>query len=289
MPTKWLSYYIFLEPPYEPCLTELVYPLTKKLQQMNQISQFFYIRYREGGHHIRLRCKPKREQNRYLTSQIIEDSIKQYQNQTRLVSSYRQQEYIPEVVRYGGLHAIELAHKQFYLSSHVILDYFLKQSPEPSYGNKLAFATLLHLISVLVFETVDHARFSEYLIACYTKTNDTTADKSMIVLAQNQAQQKLPFYHQIISTMFSTQQFESVLLRQWLDGSKQIHNSLIKRNLEKKLSFNHSHSLSNPVWLIQANYFHMTNNRLGIVNKDETFICYVIHYLLKLGHYEFKQ
>jgi thiopeptide-type bacteriocin biosynthesis protein len=56
--TNWLSYHIFYSGNLDRCLIEGVRPLVNRLRSANAIEQWFFIRYWNGGPHIRLRLSP---------------------------------------------------------------------------------------------------------------------------------------------------------------------------------------------------------------------------------------
>src|SRR5436305_14007568 len=51
----WQAYHFFYQGSLDRLLGELVYPLVQSLWQAGKIESFFFVRYRLGGPHIRLR------------------------------------------------------------------------------------------------------------------------------------------------------------------------------------------------------------------------------------------
>src|SRR3954471_22010894 len=60
-PSEWASYHLFYHQPGDRLLLRLVLPFVRELRRRGRISRFFFIRYGEGGPHVRLRllCAPQ--------------------------------------------------------------------------------------------------------------------------------------------------------------------------------------------------------------------------------------
>jgi len=80
-------------------------------------------------------------------------------------------------------------------------------------------------------------------------------------------------------------EFEQNWLNKWINRMSIISNNLIDAQINQKLVFP-QWIRTNPIlnisdekrmrWFILESYVHMTNNRLGILNRDEAFLAYLI-------------
>ena len=127
---NWISLHLFYTD-LNPLLKDAVRPLISNLRKQCLIEQYFFIRYREGGPHIRLRLLVK-ICNEEIVRQIATSFLNEYFNQN---PSYRYKgdlpmypnnsvqfiEYVPETERYGGKHALKIAEEHFQTSSETVL------------------------------------------------------------------------------------------------------------------------------------------------------------------------
>lgn len=71
---KWLSFYIFLPAMDNVFLTEHLPEIIYQLRKEKLIRRFFFIRYGEGGYHIRLRILPKKsDDGKFIEKKIREN------------------------------------------------------------------------------------------------------------------------------------------------------------------------------------------------------------------------
>lgn len=57
---EWVSAHVFYSDDLDPLLVEAVAPLVRELTDRALIDGFFFLRYWDGGYHLRLRCRPSR-------------------------------------------------------------------------------------------------------------------------------------------------------------------------------------------------------------------------------------
>ncbi len=96
-------------------LAEAIYPLAKKLIDTNTISQWFFIRYNEGGNHIRLRFKINSITSTVNVNNQVLIALKKY-IQNNNVTNLQHEIYKPEIERYG-INTISFAEQFFYFNS----------------------------------------------------------------------------------------------------------------------------------------------------------------------------
>lgn len=152
----WISSYIFYDPQkIDFLLLKGVYPFVMDLN-----NNFFFIRYRANGSHIRLRIKAKNHDDkitikRNLTS-YFDGWFKKFPSEREEPeyvkagkyywypnNSIHYVEYVPEIDRYGGNLGIHIAEEHFEFSSKTVLE-LLDQTADLNYNKKLAFSLILN-------------------------------------------------------------------------------------------------------------------------------------------------
>ncbi len=152
--STWLSLHCFLRSAPEDVdafLTESVAPLLDGLVADGEATGWFYIRYDEGGHHLRIRVRgvPKaraaslpaglaRSAGRLPVADFVRGQAEH--------AEVRVERYVPETARYGGPEALPVAEEVFVLSSRVAVR-AVRDTPRGSarlaLGIDLAHATAL--------------------------------------------------------------------------------------------------------------------------------------------------
>ncbi len=103
-------------------LTNVIHPLTKQLLKQNIICQWFFIRYSDPKHHIRLRMKLNSEMSINDISSKVKFHINAYVA-SGMISKIQLDTYNRELERYRP-ETIEQAEELFFYDSELILDLF---------------------------------------------------------------------------------------------------------------------------------------------------------------------
>ncbi len=267
MKTSWLSIHLFYED-LNLILINGVFPFIDKMRQEKKINQYFFIRYSEGGSHVRLRLKTNEKQTVKADCQAYFSLFfKQNASQRSFHlphyypnNSLQFIDYEPELERYGGSEKIGIAEEYFQFSSEIIQS-LMCQNDSFEYEAAMGWAIQLHVIfakavnlskkdSLLFFEQY-YKNWSKLL----PKTNlaidkEIEGNRGVITFIQN-------LWENIDDTIV----FEDDIFQKWYDGNKKL--------IASKDYFNYYNS-----------YIHMTNNRLGLYNQDETWIAKLIYYAL---------
>ena len=162
----WLSSHLFYEGSLDIFLVKAVLPVVDNLFREGLASQFFFIRYWEGGQHIRLRVKGEAEKfisdikpqieahfGKYYEehpssrSKLIQLSENSKQRHFFPNNSVQFIEYQPEIKRYGGIKGVDIAENQFEASSKVVLA-LMKDNDKWCYERAVGTAVQLHLLFV---------------------------------------------------------------------------------------------------------------------------------------------
>ena len=181
---QWLSAHIFYHEEHDRLITEAISPLLEKLMGNKWIKKYFFIRYWEGGPHIRLRVLVSGDQVKGVKSIIEKDLgtyllkspakksidkstlmilMKPYQNfESKTQESIKVYpnnsiefiEYIPEYDRYGGKTGIEFAEYFFHYSSEFNIE--LLKKLKSSKKDRKIIALRMMLLAALAWEIKPH-------------------------------------------------------------------------------------------------------------------------------------
>jgi thiopeptide-type bacteriocin biosynthesis protein len=214
--------------------------------------------------------------------------------------------YEPEVERYGGSTAILVAEKQFEISSNAVLA-VIEESKQWDYDRALGAAIQLHLgfAFSLGMDLKEAAAFYSRISALWfsrayiyeknitpeelKKRRDTTTR----AFEDNFSKQKsvlVPYFNTLWKAFTGNVEFEQEWLNQWLTDMAAIRKRLKDMQTRGELVFPSRSNLQplkdipesrQQLWGILESYVHMTNNRLGILNRDEAFLGYLIKESLK--------
>jgi len=210
----WHSYYLFRPRPHERFLVDELKPFIDSLRP----DAFFFIRYNVPADHIRLRLKSDRH-GRVL--EVFPDA--------QIV------EYVPEVERYVHM---ELAERQFELSSHAVLDAMSR--PGWTYDMALSVAMRMHVDLAEAF-ALDARSFFRKTTKRFLRVPAAPRDR------EAEARRLAEFDERPLEAAPRD-------LR-WLDAMRAIARDFGNTELNAIQSL-----------------VHMTNNRLGIRYFDEAFI-----------------
>lgn len=260
MQTKWLSAYIFSTTGLNRVLCEQVAPFLQAVYSYLQTpAPYFFIRYGEGGPHIRLRL------------QVLEEDETTVR---KILNEHTQAQYIPyiqEVERYGNATTIALAEQQFYLCS----DYVLSLINHPEWDISSALTQAIQMNMALLYAsgaTPDETTniltqfIRSWLPRLYNKElNKDEQEKYFMSLLE----EKFNMYASVILPL--TAAFWSTLqTRQTQTPAQQYagkHISLLQQ-------YQQVIGDTSKMRSIICSLLHMQHNRLGISNADEAYIVF---------------
>ncbi|MEW7280687.1 thiopeptide-type bacteriocin biosynthesis protein [Aquimarina sp. 2201CG1-2-11] len=291
---NWVSSYIFLDTNLDTLLVELIDPMQKELTRKKWIISYFFIRYWEGGSHIRFRVKVSDSTPTKTIEQYIRKKTEAYfiaiQN-----SNYRLEfnQYFPETSRYGGVKTITLAEKHFKKSSDIVLSTLKQHQENWGYSTAMATAIQLHIIAikelthgninetVAFFETV----CNNWLSHSVKKINDAIDPKEVKKVLQffNTSYQNQKDKIDSLCQVLWAENHEELV--GWSNFSKHTAKGLIESyeseaiEIPLWMNFDNIQNISKKnkvLWNLYDSLIHMTNNRLGIYLRDESFIAFLI-------------
>lgn len=294
---NWISLHIFHNYSFEKVLNEHIFPLTNYLKEKKYIRSMFFIRYWEGGPHIRYRVLPLANTDISLLKNIIFNKSKKYFSELKkenLKYSFEFIDYIKEKTRYGGGKLINVAEEHFQDSSNTILKLLNSNFLNWNYSTAISFAIQMHTVfakklnadidkSIIFFELYyKHWLFYSVKLNKDGEATQEQVDKVKVFFKESYKKQETTTNY-IVKAIW--EELESIeWLGKWSKSCSKIKSLLMQVNEEdiELLNSPYIHENSNlsirdqKLFSIFDSYIHMTNNRLGIHLRDEAFIAYII-------------
>jgi len=306
---QYLSFYIYYAEPWESMLTEAIRPLVKKLIDQELITQYFFIRYWERGPHIRLRFKKESRISDEQISTLVQSDLSSFilnfpskllltpeMEERKIAESWRKNNqifsiaYQPEINRYGGVNGLPLAELQFFASSRVVLNE-LAETREWSYDHALGAAIKLHVgfIFSTGMTTDKMVLFFEKNCRDWLPAAIQGADKAMEqekILSQfenayiHQKDTLLPYIQSIWEQLRQHPTGKGApIWENWLSINQAVYSNLDlleKTGLLDTSKLEETDPVKSKHWNILSDLVHLTNNRLGVLNRDEGYLAYVL-------------
>jgi thiopeptide-type bacteriocin biosynthesis protein len=214
--------------------------------------------------------------------------------------------YEPEIDRYGGPQGMCIAEQQFHASSRAVLA-LLQDSERWSYDRALGAAIQLHLTFAAAIGMDWHAAVRFYtsvaqhwshhpaLLRSQPSLQATAQHRDQLwgTFARHFAQQQatlVPYHATLWQALMDDVAFEHDWLNQWRHDMQQVGCALRQAHAQQQLCLPPERPvdpLSTPpaaqqqLWPIFESYVHMTNNRLGILNRDEAYLAYLMQQSLQ--------
>ncbi len=212
-------------------------------------------------------------------------------------------QYEPEIQRYGGIHGLPLCEAHFNDSSSAVLQ-MLHQEASWSYTHGLTAALQMHLLFARAANLspeellqLFHFVFLSWFPRAVDETNSLTAEErvqkqnEILKLFQQQWDKQREALQPFITTMWQTPEADMAevletpvytFYQKSRETVRQLEAAFDQGKLENPGWLNYlpnSNELSEKqktLWAIYGSFIHMTNNRLGVLNRDEGFIAFLI-------------
>lgn len=270
MKKTWLSAYIFYHGSHEQLLREWIAPfLQQSSSLLDTISPYFFIRYGEGGPHIRLRMLADVEQHREIHARLesagsdffIQHPAGNAQEPIRYIP------YVPETERYGNQQTIMLAEEQFFLSSQCVLQQLCEQT-EWGYTRAFMQAVYMHVCLFHALQedraTVEHIceQFIRRWLPRMQSGNDIN---TMFKHMENMYRQYALILEPGIAALWEalTSGMAERQLQLFATGQQRVFQKYRLAALT-----------SDEMQGVIGSMLHMTHNRLGIPNPEESYLVY---------------
>jgi thiopeptide-type bacteriocin biosynthesis protein len=309
--TSWLAMHLLLPDGGElygahadDVIRQIVAPLASECRQCGLASRFFFLRYSEAGNHVRLRlCAAIRTLVPDLRSRVLsriaafypnshihehETTDARRSNNTRdrssLIASMYWSTYSPELVRYGGPAAMELAERIFESSSLTAIA-LLQGISEPRTRRlgKALMATLT-LIQAFAPDRDEAGDLSQLCHQSYVRILCGGVDStitSWTALCDRSAQQQRSRVLRLVDDVWCTVETGGSLttdIDTYRGSLLRARNDLMElfRKAEVTTGGTTATSWRQCVRYLVPSYLHMMNNRLGVTVAEEAYLLRLI-------------
>jgi len=307
----WLTACLYYAEDLHGFLRDAVDPFIRRVMDRELAVQFFFIRYWEKGTHIRLRFKG----NETIMETVLKPDLSaffeayykdkpsvrgrnfrlnQYSDASQWApnNSVQFTLYEPETGRYGGPAGVEVAEQQFELSSRVALDILRLYPPDYQQLTGIAIQLQLALMYACGYTMEKVIKLSDTICLAWLPNAQAwlmTAEpdsgyqhrENVLLLYASRFEQHRNFYVTYIGELWdalcSGQAFEEAWMNRWIDGMKKVYTQLHELYVAGRLHVTEDRSgAEETINTVLESYIHMMNNRLGILNREESYIAYVI-------------
>lgn len=279
---KWISIHAEIEGDMNIFLVAVLAPVLERIS--GKCHRYFFIRYFDPSPHIRIRILPKSEEDddalaAEVTGLLHYAMSENGEQRNFLLLSVTSVAYEPEVERYGGPAGISISERHFMASSDLILT-LLKNQVDWAYADAigsairvhLAFLQAIHLpteIKTALVGKVHEGWLAHFLFSCpgIQRATILTAFRK----AYEKQQEVLMANMGVLSVTSANDLNEDSLfwMTDWVNHVRTIDTLLTD-------IFKEEEQRGKKIAEIYESYMHMTNNRLGINNIDESFIAYIL-------------
>ncbi|HEY0512118.1 MAG TPA: thiopeptide-type bacteriocin biosynthesis protein [Thermoanaerobaculia bacterium] len=285
-PAEWASYHIFYHEPGDRVLLRLVLPLLRELRRRGRISRFFFIRYGEGGPHVRLRllhaprhreridAGVRRAAARFFArwpARPLSDDDADRQAWYLLVNDARSDvahpnnsvaeiPFEPEVERYGGGALIEPSLDFFHASSACVL-HLLARHPGLDKPRRLGLGLRLLWRQALGFAA--HRQEIAELVAYATPEQRSPLAER----ADREFEARADHYVRLLWELLR----EAIAGLQAAESDPGIADGLLTA-AARRLRQQVAGAGEEARWRILGSQLHMTANRLGLLKPEEVYL-----------------
>lgn len=316
---QWLSAHLFYYDDPVPLLVDCVHPLTEELRASQAIQCFFFIRYWQGGPHIRLRLLCADASLRETITSVLEARVKAFftsqpsktfirqedyssQRAARSKIEFAQEDqtplypnnslqyipYAPEYERYGGVEAMPLIEHYFMESSEIVLE--LLQA-KLSHNRLTSKALIMMFLGLWLWEnelTCLSEIFERYYRGWISSfSTDRSHNPKQFEKQYNRQRQKLQELVKMLLPLKQQQHYvpDDPLIARWISIIHTLKEQLYQLEAGDNLYPNRStdpmgYPERHPLQSIILSCLHMHNNRLGISTLEEAYISFLLWQIL---------
>lgn len=278
----WNTWYLYYNGDADSLLKEIVHPSLQNIEEkLKKEVKFFFIRYFENGYHIRLRLLLSDEESSVFIS-VLKDQISVYEKHHGVNLTLKEALYIPETKRYGNADTILFAESQFDASSRLVL-HNLVQNSSLTASERYLLALKTHFtffkgmgLSRIYSQQLCDQFIQSWLPLPYSKDAGEEEENRNGVLSafqqQFEAYQTL-LYERVSEFWTALDTTTDPFILQFL----KVNHEVWKEYTQSQLPEN----ILNEALL---SFIHMTNNRLGIINSEESYVLFLIKQTIPLIH-----
>lgn len=274
MQKLWNTYYLYYKGDADHLLKEVVHTSLQNIQeQLGKEVRFFFIRYFENGYHVRLRLLLSADEVPLFFS-VLKDQLSNYERVHETQVVLKEAQYIPETDRYGNADTIAYAESQFYGSSQFILNNLVQNyliTTQERY--LLALKTQMAFFKGMKLSQHDslqlcHEFVESWLPVPYSENPDEVEQNRKSLLSAFQQQfdtYKAALYESLEEFRGSLDTTEDPFLQEFLEVNNKVYENYARSQLSK-----------NQINEALLSFIHMNNNRLGIINAEESYLLFLI-------------
>jgi len=307
----WITASLFHAEPWEDFLTQAIPTFIKEAGKEGFISGFYFLRCWRQGPNICLNLKQKTGSSKEKMKARLDEYFHEYfknhpsqslgQEQELPNNSIQYSAYEPELERFGGPKVMPVSERQFQASSELVLGLF-EENCGMDLEMALSIAFRLHLgltvaLGMDLDETIEfYIRVSRLWFSRSYGYSEGVPMELLKKQRDTKIKSKWDFNKEPINNIIDLDQalwdifalggkFEEEWLNDWIIRMKKIGDDLEGLHKEDNLipppTFRPDPVFKTPVdrqkiWAIAESYMHMTNNRLGILNRDEAYLGYLL-------------
>lgn len=289
----WSAVHIYYHQGLDCLLGELVKPLLRALVVEDKITRFFFIRYRLGGSHLRLRLcsatgdreqledRVSRAVSEYLamrpsvstidpekvrreTEALVESAPNENDSTVYPDNTHRVVELQPEIDRYGGEDVFDSSLSVFNLTSLLALHHLDSVRRSSLSGQRMALCFRLLARQAFAF-----ARQPDDALHCGTYAIRAWGERYPAILRRAE----LVFDHQ-------RDVFEQLLVAEMAQHQERLDGERVPASLDEIVMSGLAllGDVLEPLSAEQRagvgmSHLHMTANRLGLLNPEEVYLC----------------
>jgi hypothetical protein len=298
---SWWSVHIFLFDPMasEACLLDDIMPAVRDLIAQGKASGWFFIRYWEGGPHLRLRLanvgpedrrrfleqlQPKVDMRRSAQAMTREAFYGQHSFDGEPVdvaqlpwfgdAHIAEIAYEPETVRYGGPAALPVSEELFTVSSELAVQIVAATRSDPGKRTGAAFALMLATAAVVGKGGEDIARFCENYASMWAHYSEQTRDVARGPLAAPS-----PGHLAAVGGVVAGAGIPGAFAQRWHESLLRFRDRLDRLGSEGSLVSplkgtvaESPQAVEQAILAILWSQLHMLNNRLAVLPVQEVLV-----------------
>lgn len=293
--TQWLSVHLHFDGSIfgDECdrlLLEVVKPIVACCEARCWSQRWFFVRYSEGGSHVRLRIAASVE----TLEEKIELLVADYSESSGIVTRVEWVPYEPELERYGGTLGVALAEYQFIASSRTALDLIgdWRAQRDGDRRVRLGKALLAMLVQLHAFSlsraratTLAEAYHNGYLHRVVRHSTNVTAYRRAFDAALGPQEARLVAYVNEAWCQLDNVDNIPASLRHLAVAVRDVAERLkdLQRDRELALRQKVPTTWDDAIALLIPSYLHMTNNKLGIDLSEESYLGHILLHSLSPG------
>jgi thiopeptide-type bacteriocin biosynthesis protein len=302
----WVYAKVFWRGDLDELLIDSIRPWVIGVRDRRLIDRFFFVRYWEGGQHLRLRCRLELPSLRSALEDDLQSKIAIYAPSKTDAGQWSVEfdSYEPESLRYGGAEAMDGAEAYFDASSRAALALLPSFTKGSSYRISAAIELLLLQLMGAGLSAQQCASFCRCTLLILSQYFSKDGAKRAVALFDEQFEANQSGLAKFVQRVVSAQSRESSIAA-WMKFCGEYWASLARRAETGILECPSLHALEEgagiptasewgealgfsweemvaslsdlqrPLLPILLSHVHMTNNRVGVLKQNEPLVGYL--------------